>query len=79
MVTVIRNANNMNPSDPQTPEAQRIQARNQKALDYLHALRDEDERNDRAKCRLLGCLTVLVFNALFWTAIYFAAKHLGEL
>jgi hypothetical protein len=69
----------MNPSNPQTPEAQRIQARNQKALDYLHALRDEDERADRAKCRLLGCLTILVFNALFWTAFYLFLKNLGEL
>jgi hypothetical protein len=69
----------MNPSDPHTPEQQEISRRNQKALDYLHALRDEDERADRAKCRLLGCLFVLVFNALFWAAIYFAMKHLGEL
>jgi hypothetical protein len=69
----------MNPSDPHTPDDQRIQERNRKALAYLDALRDEEEREDRLKCRALGCLFVLIFNAIFWTAVWLFLRNLGEL
>ena len=68
-----------NPNDPHTEHEQRISERNRKALAYLDALRDEEEREEKMKCRRLGCLVVLVFNVLFWTACWLFLRNLGEL
>jgi hypothetical protein len=44
--------------------------RNQKALAYLDAIKAREEREEKAKCRLFGCLVVLAFNAILWLSIY---------
>ena len=67
-----------NPNDPQTPEQQRMQARNQKALDYLHMVRDK-KRSSIGKRIALGIVLVVVINLIIFGAIYFAYQNLGEL
>lgn len=62
-----------------TPEEQERHKRNQKALAYLDMLKEADERNERAKCRLYGCLVVILFNIIFWYAVYCGIQKLGEL
>jgi hypothetical protein len=68
----------MNPSDPQTPEQQRIQSRNQKALEYIHMARDK-KRCSAGKRIALGIVLVVVINLIIFGAIYFAYQNLGEL
>jgi hypothetical protein len=66
-----------NPNDPD--QNQEITERNQKAIAYLDALREADERADRASCKLAGCSALIGVAVVFWWAIYVIIKALGTL
>ena len=66
------------------PDANERHERNKKAFAYLDALKHRDEENEQEwkeqwQARGLGCICVLVFNAVIWYAIYSIVKALGEL
>jgi hypothetical protein len=66
------------------PDANERHERNKRAMAYLDMAEKRDaeleqEWKERWQARGLGCVLVLLINAVVWYAVYCIAKALGEL
>jgi len=71
-------------NDIHGPDENERTLQNHKALRYLDSLEkrieeEEQEWKERWQARGLGCVLILLINAVVWYAIYCIAKALGEL